>query len=73
MDVRGRLNRASSWLGAGRFVAVRDVASLIESSPHFFGLQRRWDTKEVLFTQRENIQCKSFWRLNFVSKERSES
>jgi hypothetical protein len=37
--------------------------------PHFLGPLRRWDAKEAKLTGRENIQCKSFWRLSFLRKE----
>ena len=33
-------------------------------------LQRRWNAKEAKLTRRGNNRCKSFWRLEFVRKER---
>src|SRR5260221_8271713 len=72
MDAGG-LNRASFWLGVARFMLVRDVASLMKSSPHFFGLSGRRDTKDVRFTRRENIQWKSLWRLKFLRKQLGKS
>lgn len=59
---------SSSRLGSTRFVAARDVASLITSSRHFFRVYRRWDAKEAKVTRRQDIQCKSLSRLKFVTK-----
>src|SRR5580658_8515292 len=67
MDVGGRLNRASSWRDAGRFAAVRDVASLI--SPLLTSLVTHVRCQGRHTPLEEDIPCKSFWRLKFIRKD----
>jgi len=69
MDVVGTLNRASSPRGIERFVAVRDVASLMNPILTSVVFSAGGIPKGAQLSRREHIQRKSFWQFKFVRKE----